>query len=216
MSIVYTKGEEKANYLSHAAGILLGFAAGWYLLIACYRSGDFWAQGGVWLYLFGMLGSYIASTFYHACPATSCWKEKLRRWDHSAIYWHIAGSYSPVTLVALREQGYWGWGLFVFVWLCALSGTIMSLRKLSSHSHLETACFVAMGLVILFAFRPLLQVVGLEAVSWIIAEGICYITGALFYSLHRLKYMHSVFHVFVLAGSVCHIIAIWDMLTALL
>ena len=67
--------------------------------------------GGVILYLFGMLMSYIASTVYHAVSAWSKWKERLRKWDHAAIYWHIAGSYSPITLIAMREQGYWGWSL---------------------------------------------------------------------------------------------------------
>jgi hemolysin III len=169
-------------------------------------------EWGVWLYMFGMLGSYIASTVYHACPAHSKWKERLRKWDHAAIYWHIAGSYSPITLVALREQGYWGWTLFGFVWLCAIVGTIMSFRKLQEHSNLETICYVLMGLVVLVAFKPLMDAVSPHAVGWIIGEGACYITGALFYSLNKRPYMHSVFHFFVLGGSVCHILAVWDIL----
>ena len=94
MAIKYTKGEERTNYISHAGGILLGIVVGTLLLIYCYRHENLWMQWGVWLYLFGMLGSYIASTVYHACSAESKWKEKLRKWDHAAIYWHIAGSYS--------------------------------------------------------------------------------------------------------------------------
>ncbi len=215
MAICYTKGEELTNTLSHALGILLGGALGAWLLKMCYDCGSGWAQLGVWLYLAGMLASYAASTLYHAWPAAGAVKERLRRWDHAAIYWHIAGSYSPLTLVALRQQGYWGWGLFVFVWACALAGTVMSFRNLKEHSHLETVCFVGMGLVILVAFKPLLDSVSVEAVSWILAEGVCYITGALFYTLHRRRYMHSVFHFFVLAGSLCHIIAVWDVLAGL-
>ena len=126
MNIKYTRGEERTNYLSHAGGILLGIIVGICFLIYCYRHENVWMQWGVWLYLGGMLGSYITSTVYHACSPYSQWKEKLRKWDHAAIYWHIAGSYSPITLVALREQGYWGWTLFIFVWLCAIVGTIMS------------------------------------------------------------------------------------------
>ena len=172
-----------------------------------------WADVGVALYLFGMLASYASSTAYHSLRRSSPWKERLRRWDHAAIYWHIAGSYSPVTLVALRSQGMWGWGLFVFVWLCAISGTIVSFLRLKEHSNLETLCFVLMGLSVLVAFGPLVSTVSAVAVSWIVAEGVCYITGALFYSIGaKHRFMHTVFHFFVLAGSICHIIAVWDIL----
>ncbi len=212
MSIKYTKGEERTNYLSHAGGILLGIVAGICFLVYSYQHEHLWMQWAVWLYLFGMLGSYIASTLYHACPALSPWKEKLRKWDHAAIYWHIAGSYSPITLIALHDSGYWGWTLFSFVWLCAIVGTIMSFRSLKEHSNLETICYVLMGLVVLIAFKPLIDAVSPQAIAWIIAEGVCYITGALFYSFNKQKYMHSVFHFFVLAGSVCHILAVWDIL----
>jgi len=214
MPIRYTKREELWNAWSHAAGIVLGVVLGIILLLLAVPHGA-WADIGVSLYLFGMLASYIASTAYHALPGGSRWKERLRHWDHAAIYWHIAGSYSPITLVAMRNEGLWGWGLFIFVWLCAISGTIVSFVKLKEHSHIETLCFVLMGLSVLVAFGPLLRTVSTTAVVWIIAEGVCYITGALFYSLNKRKYMHSVFHFFVLAGSICHIIAVWDMLTKL-
>jgi hemolysin III len=212
MAIRYTHREELWNSWSHAAGIVLGVVAGALLLWLTFRGDNNWARLGVGLYLFGMLGSYIASTLYHALPRRSVWKERLRRWDHAAIYWHIAGSYSPLTLVALRTAGYWGWGLFVFVWLSAIAGTIVSFVRLKEHSNLETFCFVGMGLSILVAFKPLIDTVSTAAVAWIIAEGICYITGAVFYSLNKKRYMHSVFHFFVLAGSVCHVIAVWDVL----
>ena len=210
--ISYTKGEERANYLSHGAGIAMGIVVGICMMIFYFDNDDLWVKLGVWLYLVGMLGSYVASTVYHACPHGSKWREILRKWDHAAIYWHIAGSYSPITLTAMRDAGLWGWGLFSFVWLCALAGTIVSFRKLKAHSNMETICFVLMGMVILVAFKPLLDTVSTRAVVWIVGEGVCYVTGALFYSLHKRKYMHSVFHLFVLGGSVCHIIAVWDIL----
>jgi len=211
MAIRYTRKEEHINTWSHAAGILLGVVVGVVFLFLCAGKGG-WARVGVILYMFGMLGSYISSTIYHALPRRSKWKERLRKWDHAAIYWHIAGSYSPITLVALREDGFWGWGLFIFVWTCALAGTITSFVRLKEHSNLETICFVAMGLSVLVAFKPLIDDVSTAAVIWIVAEGVCYITGAAFYSLNKRRYMHSVFHFFVLAGSICHIIAVWDML----
>lgn len=212
MSIRYNKNEEILNSSSHAAGILLGVIIGVIFLVWCFRSGDGWASTAVILYLVGMLGSYITSTVYHALPKGWHAKAVWRKFDHAAIYWHIAGSYSPITLIAMREQGYWGWILFCFVWLCTIAGTIVSFIKLKEHSNWETACFVAMGLSVLIAFKPLVDCVSTAAVIWIIAEGVCYITGAVFYSLNKIRYMHSVFHFFVLAGSVCHIIAVWDVL----
>ena len=210
--IRYTKREEIWNAASHGGGILLGVVFGIIFLVWCFQSDNDWARVGVILYLFGMLGSYAASTLYHSMKHHSKWKERLRKWDHAAIYWHIAGSYSPLTLTALREQGYWGWSLFIFVWGCAIAGTIVSFIRLKEHSNLETFCFVGMGLSILVAFKPLMDSVSETAIIWLIAEGVSYITGAVFYSLNKKKYMHSVFHFFVLAGSVCHIIAVWDIL----
>ena len=210
--IRYTHREELLNSWSHAGGIIMGTVFGVFFLWFSFRGDNPWARLGVILYLFGMLASYVSSTLYHALPLRSKWRERLRHWDHAAIYWHIAGSYSPLTLVVLRTQGYWGWGLFSFVWLCAIVGTIVSFARLKEHSNLETFCFIGMGLSVLVAFKPLIDSVSTAAVIWIIAEGVCYITGAAFYSLNKRRYMHSVFHFFVLAGSLCHIIAVWDVL----
>ena len=204
--IRYTKREEIWNATSHGGGILWGVVFGVIFLVWCFQSDNNWARWGVILYLFGMLASYAASTLYHSMKHHSKWKERLRKWDHGAIYWHIAGSYSPLTLVALRTQGYWGWALFVFVWTCAIVGTVISFVRLKEHSNVETFCFIGMGLSVLVAFKPLMDSVSAAAVIWLIAEGVSYITGAVFYSFNKTKYMHSVFHFFVLAGSVCHII----------
>ena len=222
--IKYTRAEELWNSWSHAAGILLAVIIGTLFIVWAASHENTWATVGVSLYLFGMLASYVASTVYHAIPPTQedtppphgkAWrglKERLRRWDHAAIYWHIAGSYSPITLVAMREQGLWGWTLFIFVWAAAIAGTVASFRHLRAHSNFETLCFCLMGLSVLIAFKPLLDCVSTAAVVWIIAEGVCYITGALFYTFHRRRYMHTVFHFFVLAGSICHIVSVWDIL----
>ena len=171
LKIHFNHKEELWNSWSHAGGILLGVIVGIIFLYWCFTQHNGWATAGIILYLFGMLMSYIASTTYHA---RSKWKERLRKWDHAAIYWHIAGSYSPITLIAMREQGYWGWSLFIFIWACAIAGTVMSFAKLKDHSNLETLCFVGMGLSVLVAFKPLIDSVSPATVWWIIAEGICY------------------------------------------
>lgn len=190
----------------------MGAIVGIVFLVWCVQGENGWATAGIILYLFGMLMSYLASTVYHALSAWSKWKERLRKWDHAAIYWNIAGSYSPITLIALRDQGYWGWALFIFVWTAAIVGTVMSFVKLKDHSNLETLCFVGMGMSVLVAFKPLVDSVSPAAVMWIIGEGIAYVTGAVFYSLNKKRFMHTVFHFFVLLGSLCHIIAVWDIL----
>ena len=122
------------------------------------------------------------------CMSLSLRYAGLRHWDHAAIYWHIAGSYSPLTLIALRTQGYWGWSLFIFVWACAIAGTIISFVRLKEHSNIETFCYIGMGLSVLVAFKPLIDSVSTAAVVWIIAEGVSYITGAIFYSFNKKRY----------------------------
>lgn len=212
MRIYFNHKEELWNSWSHAAGIVLGVVIGIVFTVWCTRSGNPWATAGVSLYLFGMIASYAASTIYHALSAWSKWKERLRRWDHAAIYWHIAGSYSPITLIAMREEGYWGWTFFTLIWAAAIVGTVISFARLKGHSNVETLCFVAMGMSVLVAFKPLLDCVDTAAVVWIVAEGVSYVTGAVFYSINKRRFMHTVFHFFVLLGSVCHIIAVWDIL----
>ena len=212
MRIYFNHKEELWNSWSHAAGIVLGVVIGIVFTVWCTRSGNPWATAGVSLYLFGMIASYAASTIYHALSAWSKWKERLRRWDHAAIYWHIAGSYSPITLIAMREEGYWGWTFFTLIWAAATAGNVISFARLKGHSNVETLCFVAMGMSVLVAFKPLLDCVDTAAVVWIVAEGVSYVTGAVFYSINKRRFMHTVFHFFVLLGSVCHIIAVWDIL----
>ena len=102
----------------------------------------------------GMLMSYVASTVYHALSARSVWKERLRKWDHAAIYWHIAGSYSPITLIAMRTQGYWGWTFFIFIWRAPSPAPISSFIHIKDHSNLETICFVVWASVCLSPSNP--------------------------------------------------------------
>lgn len=211
----YTLGEEVANSVSHGVGIIFGIVAGFFLMHKAIASNDPWAIYSVPLYLFGMLSSYITSTLYHSLKDGKA-KELLRKFDHGAIYLHIAGTYSPITLVVLRNVGYWGWGLFIFVWLCAAIGFLLSFTNLKEHSNIETICFIAMGASILIAFQPLVNTLSplheLNSVYWIIAGGASYIIGALFYSWRKVRYMHSVFHLFCLGGSICHAIAIYTIL----
>lgn len=211
----YTFAEEMANSISHAIGVVLGVVVCVLFLVRGYQYGTTLEVLSLWLYLFGVVSSYLASTLYHSCPASKATiRARLRKFDHSAIYWHIAGSYSPITIIALYAAGAttWAWVIFGFVWLCAVVGTTLSFRKLKHHNYLETACYVLMGLTILVAFKPFYESVGLAVVLWVIAEGVSYIVGAVLYSFKNIRYMHSVFHLFVLLGDVFHMIAVYKVL----
>ena len=214
-SRIYSDGEERANTISHAAGIVLGIIAGYVLLSKAVSQHNCWMIGSTTIYIVGMLSSYITSTLYHGCKDETR-KRILQKFDHAAIYIHIAGTYTPFTLITLREEGAWGWALFSFVWVAAIVGTYMSFHKSGKHSHIETICYVIMGGSILVAFKPLTEVLSLSnqmgALYWLIAGGASYVIGALFYSLAKKKYMHTVFHFFVLGGSISHIIAIYTIL----
>ncbi|MFA6812388.1 MAG: hemolysin III family protein [Bacteroidaceae bacterium] len=212
----YTSGEEYANTLSHALGIVLGVVAGYYLLRKSQQDYSIaLATPAVLIYLAGMLSSYISSTFYHG---TTCKKLKhvLRKFDHAAIYWHIAGTYTPFTLIILWNDAFWGIGILTLVWFFAIIGAVLSFKHLKDHSNLETCCYILMGCTIFIALKPLCETLSLRgefsSFYWLLGGGVSYVIGALFYTLHQKKYMHSVFHLFVLGGSICHIIAIWIIL----
>ena len=212
----YTVEEERWNAISHSVGIVGGIiVCAIFIKNVITNGGDTWDLASVLLYMFGMLSSYIFSTLYHACSPDSKWRRTLRKLDHSAIYWHIAGSYSPITIIAMRDTGYWGWGIFIFCWLCAIVGTALSLYSLKKHNILETVCYVLMGLTILVATKQFYDAVALPVFLWVVGEGVAYITGAVFYSFHKVKYIHTVFHFFVLLGTACHMVAMWYVINGM-
>lgn len=211
----YTHSEEVANAASHLVGTIMSIVVCSLFLHKVYQADNTLAVVSMSLYFFGVVSSYVASSVYHACPAN---EEKskylLRKFDHAAIYWHIAGSYTPITLIAMYNHGatMWAVGIFIFIWICAIFGTALTFRKIKSHSYFKTACYVLMGLTILVAFKPLYDSVGLKVVLLIIAEGVSYIIGAVFYSFKKTKYMHTVFHIFVVLGDVFHMLAVWNVI----
>lgn len=214
-SRLYSHQEEIANSISHALGILLGIIGGYFLLQKAFNTHDIIIVISVMIYLFGMLSSYITSTYYHYLPIGNK-KLLLQKYDHAAIYLHIAGTYTPLLLIAMSEGSAWGWAILTFVWIFALAGILVSFKRSNKHSYIETVCYVIMGCSIFVAFKPLID--ALEATDkiavlwWIVAGGVSYIIGSIFYSLTKKKYMHTVFHIFVLIGSICHIIAIYILI----
>jgi len=211
----YTYKEELANTLSHGFGVILGLVAGYFLLSKALMTHDAWKISSVIIYLFGALASYVTSTLYHGLTDKSR-KALLRKFDHVAIFLHIAGTYTPITLVALRQEAMWGWSLFLFIWITTIVGSILSFTALAKYNKIKTLCIVIMGCSVFVAFKPLIEVLQLQnnmsALYWLIAGGVFYIVGAIFYVLANIKYMHTIFHFFVLAGSFCHIVTIYQLL----
>ena len=207
----YIRNEEIANAATHGFGILLGTAAGVWLFLKALRSDDFWAVSSVSIYIACMLFSYIASTLYHACREGKQ-KATLRKFDHVAIYFHIAGTYTFFTLTILRNIALWGWTLFFVAWIAALTGSYISFKGKGMGNRIETICYVAMGLVVCVAFKPLFDTLNstktLDVLWYIIAGGVSYILGAILYSFKKIPYIHSVFHLFVMGGSFFHVLAI--------
>lgn len=212
----YSKGEERLNVISHAVGFVCALAVSVFFVgEVIAKGGDGWSLASMLLYAVGMLSSYAFSTAYHATRVGTSARRLLRKFDHAAIYWYIAGCYSPITLIAMRDTGYWGWGIFAFCWLCAIVGTLLCLRKQKKQNILETVCYVLMGLTILVAMKQFYNAVSLSAFLWVVGEGVAYIAGAVLYSIHKVKYVHAIFHFFVMLGTLCHMIAVWQVLQSM-
>lgn len=207
-----TREEEIANVCTHGFGMCFGVTATVFLLVKAFQTGDPWVIASCLVYGVCMTLSYVTSTFYHA-SRQSRRKIALRRFDHSAIYLHIAGTYTPFTLVALRTEGIWGGLLFAIVWIAAILGVGLSFRKMKKKDHLKTACYLVMGWVVVIAFKPLIDVFqrtdSMEVLYWLIGGGLFYTVGTVFFYLDTYKYMHPIWHLFVLGGSVCHFISIY-------
>ena len=211
----YSLSEEILNFSTHGIALIAALGICILFLLKGLAAESWIVTLSFALYLIGVCLSYATSTIYHAIPASKeRGKALARKFDHAAIYWHIAGSYSPITLIAMRYGGAETWGvvIFFFVWLCAIVGTALSFRKLKRQSYLETACYVLMGLTILVAFKPFIECCGLEIVLWVVGEGVAYIVGAVLYSFKQIPYIHSVFHIFVILGDICHMVATWKVI----
>jgi hemolysin III len=207
---LYSQREEKANYITHAFGVLMAVVGTIVLLYRSVTAGNVWAIVAYSIFGFGMLACMLSSTIYHYVQNPKP-KVVLRHFDHGTIYVLIACSYSPFTLILMRNEGLWGWGIFALIWLTALTGIGFSFGTLKVNSHLKTASYVLMGMIVLIAIKPLVDVALAEdclaVLYWLGAGGVFYIAGSFFYAFARHEFVHAVFHVFVLLGLACHIVA---------
>ena len=200
-----TLGEEVANALSHGLGLLLAVASLPILVVFSGQHGVRSSLAGALVFSITMMLLYGASMLYHALPVGRA-KAIFQRLDHAAIYLFIAGSYTPFVLGPL--YGVWGWSLFGVVWGAAALGITAKLLNRLSHPWLSTGLYVAMGWVAVVAAGPLLERMASQGLALLVAGGVAYTLGAVFFLLdNRVRYAHFIWHLFVLAGSVLHFFA---------
>jgi len=203
-------GEEIANSITHGVGIGLSIAALVILVVLASKRGDAWRIVSFSIYGATLILLYLSSTLYHSFVNPKI-KNIFRILDHSTIYLLIAGSYTPVTLTFMR--GAWGWALFGIVWGIALGGITVTILLLDKLKALLVLSYVAMGLVIIIAFKPMIQMVPKGMIIWLFIGGSCYILGIVFYLWKKLPYHHPIWHLFVLGGSISHFLGILFYLT---
>ncbi len=197
----YSLAEEIFNSITHGVGTLLSLAGLVVLIVLVWPGGSARSLTSFGIYGATLVILYLASTLYHSIPSPQI-KRVLRILDHSSIYLLIAGSYTPVTLLALR--GMWGWSLFAIVWALALAGIILNMISLEKTRKASVILYVLMGWLVVVATRPLLAVALPGLLICLLAGGLFYTTGILFYASKRIPFHHGIWHIFVLAGSICH------------
>lgn len=198
--------EELANAVTHGVGLVLSLIGMPILILAALDRGERATVIGASVFGATLIALYAASTLYHAIPHPKI-KQRLRVVDHAAIYLLIAGTYTPFTLGVLR--GTWGWTLFGIVWTLAALGVLFKVVFGSgTMAKLSTAIYVAMGWVIIIAIKPLMMSMEHTGLILLIAGGLCYTGGVIFYVDRRRAWTHPVWHLFVMGGSICHYFAV--------
>lgn len=198
-------GEEIANSISHGIGFLAAVAVTPVLIIAAIPAGPSAVVGAS---VFGatMMILYLASTLYHAFPHSRA-KRLFQIFDHGAIFLLIAGTYTPFTLSVL--PGAWGWTLFGIVWGLAIFGVVLKSVSGAGTSRLSLALYLGMGWLAVLAIKPMWTSMPTTGLLWVLAGGVLYSAGVLFFAYdHRIRFSHFIWHLFVLAGTSCHVVAV--------
>ncbi len=211
MNTVVRKNEELLNSLTHGLGIAASLVGGAGLITMTAIYGDGWQLAGSVVFSASLVLLYSASTLYHAAKKTEL-KKRLRIFDHASIYILIAGTYTPFMMVGLR--GGWGWSLFGIVWGLAIVGVVAKLFLTGRFNKTSTAVYLAMGWLAIFAIGPLMKVLPISTLLWMMAGGLFYTVGTVFYLSRRIPYAHAIWHLFVLSGSVCHFAAVYGHMVA--
>lgn len=197
--------QEIANAITHGIGALLSIAALVLLIVAAAFYGSAWHITGFAIFGSTMIVLYMSSTLYHAFTNQRV-KNLFRKFDHMSIYLLIAGTYTPFCLTVLN--GWIGWTVFGIVWTCAIVGIILKAFHTGKHEKLSTFLYVMMGWIILPAVKPLYDAVSSEVFLFLMAGGVFYTIGTYFFLKDSKKYFHSIWHLFVLAGTVAHFFSV--------
>ncbi|MCM2258154.1 MAG: hemolysin III family protein [Vicinamibacteria bacterium] len=200
-----SRGEELANCLSHAMGLVAALVAVPFLIALAVQKGQSWFLVGASVFAASVVLLYAGSTLYHALPAGRA-KSAFRVLDHCAIYLLIAGTYTPFALGPLRDL--WGGTLIGVVWTFAAVGVVFEIVDRRRHPRLSLVLYLAMGWLAVGAIRPLWLSLAPAGFFWLIAGGLAYTVGARFYAHKSLPYGHFVWHLFVLTGTACHFVAV--------
>lgn len=201
-----SKGEELANTISHGMGLVAVLVGTPFLITRATRNGDAGFIAGTSIFCATAILLYLGSTLYHALSVGKA-KRAFRVIEHSAIFLLIAGTYTPFTLGILR--GVWGWTLLGLVWSLAAAGVALKTFEKSPHPIASTCLYLFMGWVVVIAVDPLLSRMPTSGLNWMIAGGLCYTGGVVFFAADsRLQYGHLIWHLFVLAGTACHYFAV--------
>ncbi len=196
--------EELANSVSHGLGLLAALAMVPMIISAAHPNGVR-AIVGSSVFAATMVLVYLTSTLYHALPGGKA-KRVMRILDHAAIFLLIAGTYTPFTLGVL--SGTWGWTLFGLIWTLAVAGVALKALGGLRYPRLETILYVAMGWMVLVAVKPLWEQMQPWGFFWLVAGGVAYTAGVGFYAAAKIRYGHLVWHLLVIAGTACHVIAV--------
>ena len=200
-------GEEIANSVSHGVALVAILIGTPVLIVHAVRQGTAAFVVGTSVFCGTAILLYLASTLYHALPAGKS-KRVFRIIEHSAIFLLIAGTYTPFTLGVLR--GTWGWTLFGLVWSLAVAGVVLKAVARTAHPIVSTGLYLLMGWLVIMAIDPLLARVPTAGLLWLIAEGLAYTAGVVFFALDsRLRYGHFIWHLFVMIGTGCHYFAVF-------
>ena len=203
----YTLGEELISAISHGVGAALGVVALCMCVAKSTEVGDGYAQVSSWIFGISMIILYSMSCIYHALKPNNA-KRVMRVFDHCTIFLLIAGTYTPFTLISLR--GNVGWTLFGIIWGTAIIGIILNAIDMEKFKTISMICYLAMGWAIVFTFKPLCAAVAQAGIKLLVAGGIAYTVGAVVYGIgSKVKYMHSIWLFFVLAGTILHFFAIY-------
>ena len=205
----YTRSEEAVNTATHVVGAMMALVLLGRGLTLARLHGKELALASCWIYGLSMFVLYAASSLYHALPVGRA-KRVMRVVDHCTIYLLIAGSYTPVLLTAIRPlHPKLAWAVFAAEWGLGLLAALMTAKDMQRYSRLSMFCYLAMGWLIVLALKPTIEAVGMQGFLWLLAGGIAYTIGALLYKVGKKKrYVHAVFHVFVVLGSLLQAVCI--------